>query len=510
MSTNLDLSIFDIIGPVMRGPSSAGTAGMMRIGAAARKFLEEDLKKVRILFHERHRNHYKGCCSHIAIVSGLLGFTAEDDRVPKALEFAKKQGIEIMIDFYPAGTNPDILRVELLLETVSGIVHRFAAVSVGGGNIRVETIDGFGVNLNNYSPYLFAYGPEGILAYRKITGDQEDEDKASEELQKLPGVVRLLKTEPFFAGGSAGTEPLFTEFSELTDLCRRENCDIAEIMIRYELRRSGKSREEIVGRMQNMWQLIRKSTAEGLTGSYRPVMGQDDGQNGKRLMTAFEEGKTITGGITARAAAYALSTIEYGVSMGCIVATPTCGSSGVVPGVLVSLAETFGFSDEEMVRALFAMTSICVVMAYDGVRFSGCGAGCQGEITVSAAMAAMGAAYLGSLKNGQTGESAKIAGNAAAFAIKGLLGLVCDAIGSVEVPCIKRNVSAVMAALGCADMALAGVSSYLTPDEVSAALKDVQDHMPEYFRGGGCGCASCRKVLTSPSAPGSSSGSAGR
>ena len=84
-----------------------------------------------------------------------------------------------------------------------------------------------------------------------------------------------------------------------------------------------------------------------------------------------------------------------------------------------------------------------------------------------------------------------IAGNAAAFAVKGLLGLVCDPVAGVEVPCIKRNVSAVMAALGSADMAIAGVESFLTPDQASAALKDVQDHLPEYLRGGGGGCASC-------------------
>lgn len=495
ININLDLSIFDIVGPVMLGPSSSGTAGMMRIGAAARQFLDGDLKKVRILFHERNRDHYEGCCSHIALVGGLLGFSADDERFPEALMYAQKEGIEVTIDFFPASVSPDMLRVELVLETITGCIHRFAATSVGGGNIRVEAIDGCEVNLSNYSPYLFAYGSEGILAYRKLTGDKEDENQAAVELGAMPGVVRLLKTDAFFQGGSAGTMPLFTEFSELTALCEKEDIDIAEVMIRYELLRSGKSREEVMSRMQNMWQVIKKSVAEGLPGNYRPIMGLDDGQNGKRVIEALKEGRTMSGDITAKATAYALAAMEYAVSMGCIVATPTCGSAGVVPGVLVSLYETYGFSEEEMVKTLFAMTSIGVVMAYDGIRFSGCAAGCQGEMTVSAAMASMGAAYLGLLRAERSEnfpkESAKVTGNAAAFAIKGLLGLVCDPVAGVEVPCIKRNVSAAMAALGCADMALAGVESYLTPDETSAALKDVQDHLPEYLRGGGGGCAAC-------------------
>ena len=470
---NLDLSIFDIVGPVMLGPSSSGTAGMMRIGAAAKQFLTADPVKINIYFHERNREHYEGCCSHIALTGGLLGFSADDPRFPDALSEAKRRGIAVQIGFFPAEESPDMLRVRLVTETADGLTHEFIATSVGGGNIRTEEINGHPVNLSNYASYRLARADGSII-----------------------------NTEPFFEGGTAGTEPLFTEYTELASLCEKEHCDIAEIMLRYEVLRSGKSREEILSRMDQMWQIIKRSVSEGIRGTYRPIMGLDDGANGKRVLHAIGEGKTISGGVSAKAAAYALAVMEYAVSMGCIVATPTCGSAGVVPGCLAALQEEYGFSDREMVNALFAMTSIGIVMAYDGVRFSGCAAGCQGEMTVSAAMAAMGAAYLGRKrsvcgKDCRTGhkeeaaDSCRIAGNAAAFAVKGLLGLVCDPVAGVEVPCIKRNVSAALAALGCADMALAGVESYLTPDQAFAALKDVQDHLPEYLRGGGGGCASC-------------------
>ena len=530
MSDNLDLSIFDIVGPVMLGPSSSGTAGMMRIGAAARQFLTAGPVKIVICFHERNMGHYEGCCSHIALVGGLLGFSADDPRLPGALSEAERRGIPVEIRSYPAEESPDMLRVKLYTETSDGLCREFVATSVGGGNIRVEKIDGCPVDLNNYAAYRFTYRGEKIVGYEKLadlagTFGNAPEHPATVMDDRRDGSDRVLDAAPFFEGEMTGNAPLFTEFSELIALCEKENCDPAEIMIRYEVTRSGKSREEIVSRMQDMWRIIKRSVSEGSRGTYRPIMGLDDGKNGLRVLEAIRKGQAVSGSVSAKAAAYALSVMEYAVSMGCIVAAPTCGSAGVVPGALAALQEEYGFSDEQMVNALFVMTSIGIVMAYDGVRFSGCAAGCQGEMTVSAAMAAMGAAYLGTIRlcadhrntshpdavcpeavfpnaacpdaeifcpREMTGAMiCRIAGNAAAFAVKGLLGLVCDPVAGVEVPCIKRNVSAVMAALGSADMAIAGVESFLTPDQASAALKDVQDHLPEYLRGGGGGCASC-------------------
>ena len=508
-SENFDLSIFDIVGPVMIGPSSSGTAGMMRIGSAARLFLEEEPSFVEIVFHERNLDHYEGCCSHLALLSGLMGFATDDCRVPDALSEAKKRGLSFRISFFPKEESPDMLRVKLHIKTVSGKEHAFTAVSTGGGSIRVESIEGFPVSLSNYEPHLFltaapAVSVEDLIFLQKkleeligVTFFLSTKDchgllycpwkrPIPEELKQhremFPDIMEVKVIPAFFEGGSAGTPPLFTEFSELLSLCEKENCTIAEMMVRYEMKRSGMAREVIYDRMRGMWEICKKAVKEGLTGEYHPIFGLDDGKNAKRMLHAYREGKTLGGSILPKVSAYTLAVMEYAVSMGCIAATPTCGSAGVVPGCLFALQEEYGFSDEEMVRALFTMTSLGIVMAYDGVRFSGCAAGCQGEMTVSAAMAAMGIACLGK-------ASAKQIGDAAAFTIKGLLGLVCDPVMGVEVPCIKRNVSASAAALSAADMAISGIESCLSTDEASLALKDVQDHLPEYLRGGGGGCA---------------------
>ena len=497
---NLDLSIFDIVGPVMTGPSSSGTAGMLRIGRAARLFLNEEPSHVDIIFHERTMSHYEGCCSHIALLGGLMGFSPDDERLPDALSEAEKRGFTHTISSYPAGESKDMLRVKLYTRDAIGESHEFIAVSVGGGNIRTEQIDGFNVTIANYVPYLYVYAKDtalndvkellgkdcavsengdGLLFYLPV---KQVSNETITSLRSTPGVIKVLDPGPFFEGGSSGNEPLFTEFKDLISICEKEGLRIWQVMLRYEAMRSGLSEAFIYRRMEGMWEICKKSVKEGLTGNYRPKYGLDDGRNGLRMLKAYNEGKTLTGGILPKVSAYALAVMEYASSMGCIMAAPTCGSSGVVPGCLTALYEEYGFSDEEIVKALLTMTSIGIVLAYDGVRFSGVACGCQGEITVGVAMAAMGTAYLGK-------ASDKACGNAAAFAIKGLLGLVCDPVVGIEVPCIKRNVEGAASAIAAGDMAIAGIESFLSPDQASMALKSVQDNMPEAFRGGKCGCA---------------------
>ena len=496
----MNISIFEIVGPIMLGPSSSGTAGMVRIGAVARLFLSGEPKNVEIQFHPRNLHHYAGCRSHLGLAGGIMGFALDDPRFPTAFDEAKRRGVRFTIADYPREESRDMMRVRLVIDTVGGSTHRLCAVSVGGGNILVESVDEIPVSLNNYSAHIFAWSGRditgaltGILGEKLVhrsSGERhlyyaewgEEDAAVLERLRAIDGVDRAAWIPAFLESGSSGEDPLFLDFSELETLCRAEGIDVPEAMLRYEVHRSGLDREKILRRMGENWQCMKQSVQIGISGKARPLYGLDDGKNGQRMLAAVEAGRTLGGGVLGRAVAYGLGVMEHAMSMGCIVAAPTCGSSGIMPGCLVCLQETYGYSDEQMVRALLASTSIGIIMAQDGVRFSGAAAGCQGEITVSAAMAAQAAAYLG-------GGDTTAVGDAASFAIKGLLGLVCDPMECVEVPCIKRNGGAIAAALAAADMALAGIRSYITPDDASCALKDVQDHLPEHLRGGGGGVA---------------------
>ena len=496
----MDISIFEIVGPIMLGPSSSGTAGMVRIGAVARLFLDSEPKAVEIQFHPRNLHHYAGCRSHLGLAGGIMGFDLSDPRFPTAFDEAKRRGVRFSITEYPAAESKDMMRVRLVVETAAGTTQRICAVSVGGGNILVESVDEIPVSLNNYCAHIFVWSEEDVgAALEAVLGDglvhsskdgrhlyyipwNQQDTQILEKLQGMSGVKRAALVPPFLEGGNSGKAPLFQDFSELKQLCSEEQIDIPEAMLRYEENRSGLDRSVILRRMEKNWACMKESVKLGLSGQARPLYGLDDGKNGQRMLAAVESGRTLGGAMFGKAVAYGLGVMEYAMSMGCIVAAPTCGSSGIMPGSLVSLQETYGYSDEQMVRALLASTSIGIIMAYDGVRFSGAAAGCQGEITVSAAMTAQAAAYLG-------GGDTDAVGDAASFAVKGLLGLVCDPMECVEVPCIKRNSAGIAAALSSADMALAGIRSYITPDDASYALKDVQDHLPEYLRGGGGGVA---------------------
>ena len=181
-----------------------------------------------------------------------------------------------------------------------------------------------------------------------------------------------------------------------------------------------------------------------------------------------------------RAVAKALATMEVADAMGCVVAAPTAGSCGIVPGCLLTVAEDKGLDDAAVVKALFACSLIGAALYYHKVSFSGLGGGCQGEIGVSSAKAAGGLACL-------AGGTVRQVVDAGALALKYMLGLVCDRIGgSSEIPCIRRNGIGVASAICAADMALSGICSYIPADEVAEALVDCEKRLPPELRGG-CG-----------------------
>ena len=189
---------------------------------------------------------------------------------------------------------------------------------------------------------------------------------------------------------------------------------------------------------------------------------------------------TLCGPFIQQVIATALKTGECNACMGCIVAAPTAGASGVMPAVLLPTQQKFGLSDEIMVQALYVAAGFGQVIA-TRASISGAEGGCQAEIGSASAMAA---AALVHLRGGTPEQMAA----ACAMAIKNLLGLVCDPVaGLVEVTCVKRNVIGAMNALSCADMALAGIQSAIPCDEVIDAMRSVGDSLPAALRETGLG-----------------------
>ncbi len=285
---------------------------------------------------------------------------------------------------------------------------------------------------------------------------------------------------------------MYTSISELTDAATSRSLTIGAAVREQESLDSGQSEEELNGKMQERLAVMRDSVGRGLAGvrSRSGLTGGDARRMAEartqtrtlaRTRTADADGiagdppMLIAGEPLASAIAYALAVAEVNASMGRIVAAPTAGSCGVLPGVLFSVGEIRGADDSELVDALFAAGGVGAVIARSST-LAGAAGGCQAECGAAAAMAAAAAVQI-------AGGAPEQCANGVALAFKGLLGLVCDPVaGLVEVPCIKRNATSVAVALAAADMALAGIRSVIPADEVIQAMGAIGRELPESLR----------------------------
>lgn len=495
----MDISVFEVMGPVMMGPSSSGTAGMYRLGAAARQFFRDEIQAVDLKFTPRLGPGYLGCRSHFGLLGGILGMEITDPQIPQVMDLCRQRGITVTGSWFRQPEPEHALTVEILLEGQRE-TRKILGVSVGGGSIRLDRIDEFDVTLSSVENYLFGFGTAAEEPQvRALAGENLQISRAGEAclyywpvlddrdlaaLQEITG--KALYIHALMPLGYRPHTPLFTTFEQLVRLSEETGKDAAELAIDYEMNRSGRSRQEIWDQMASQWQIMKAAAKYGLEQEIIPLYGYDDGKSGKRLMAAALAGKTMGGATLGKAIATALATMEHALALGTIVAAPTGGSAGIVPGALLTVQEEKGYTDEEIVRALFACTVTGIVMDYRGITFSGAQGGCQAEVGVSSAMAAAALVYLGG------GDTVRVT-MGIALAMKNILGLICDPLkGCDEVPCIKRNGIGVANAFSGADMALAGINSFIPPDEVVDCLLKTQKAMPIQMRGGtDLSCGAC-------------------
>ena len=242
--------------------------------------------------------------------------------------------------------------------------------------------------------------------------------------------------------------------------------------------------EELDAYMHEVLSVMRDSAVKGMQKDLRSVSGLTGG-NAYKLMEGVKTGATAGGSLLGRMAARALAVAECNAAMGRIVAAPTAGACGILPAVLLTLQEEYGYTDDQLVNALYVAGAFGLVIAHRA-SISGAQGGCQAECGSAAGMAAAAIVYL---KGGDASQSA----DACAFALMNLMGLVCDPVkGLVEVPCVFRNVGAISVALTAADMALSGIVCPIPCDEVIDAMRQVGDALPSTLRETGeGGCAAC-------------------
>ncbi|HIU64240.1 MAG TPA: L-serine ammonia-lyase, iron-sulfur-dependent, subunit alpha [Candidatus Avacidaminococcus intestinavium] len=244
----------------------------------------------------------------------------------------------------------------------------------------------------------------------------------------------------------------------------------SELLLEKNAQELDVAKSDVVKQMLEMLEVMKSSAEYGLSGVHS--RSNLTGGNAKKLLAARQNAsfKNLLGDLVGDAVTYALAVAEANAAMGRIVAAPTAGASGVLPGALLAVQKNYNLTDEKLAEGLVVAGGIGLVIA-ERASLSGAMGGCQAETGSAAAMTA------GALVDMFGGTPDQV-GQAIAIAIKNMLGLVCDPVaGLVEVPCVKRNAGAVVQALLAAELALAGVSSFIPADEVIDAMQEVGERM---------------------------------
>lgn len=267
----------------------------------------------------------------------------------------------------------------------------------------------------------------------------------------------------------------------------RQHGSLPQAAVSAQAVESGVSQESVRMLMKHHLQCMQEAVKNGLDEKLRSVTGLTGGQS-VMMLRYLQEGRALCGNLLGKAEVYALATAECNACMGKIVAAPTAGACGILPGAIIAMMEEKGITEDQAVDALFVAAAVGQSIATQA-SISGAEGGCQAECGSAAAMAAAALTYL-------QGGNAQQCADAAAFALMNLLGLVCDPVGGlVEVPCVYRNVGSSGVAFTSADMVLSGICCPIDPDEVILAMKEVGDALPASLRETGeGGCAACGSI----------------
>ena len=282
----------------------------------------------------------------------------------------------------------------------------------------------------------------------------------------------------------------FKNAKELLALCREKNLSISEVMRQREILLGETTAEIVDQRMDRVLEIMKDAAFSPIKD---PVisMGGLIGGEARKLCEFHNLGKSLCGNVLGKGITYAMATLETNASMGLIVASPTAGSAGIVPGMMLALQEVYGFSDKKIRQALFNAGAIGY-LAMRNATVAGAVGGCQAEVGIASAMAASAAVEL-------LGGTPLQCTYAASTVLMNMLGLVCDPVGGlVEYPCQNRNAAGVSNALIAAEMSLAGIPQFIPLDEMIDAMYTVGKKLPAELREtalGGCAAtpSACEK-----------------
>ena len=507
--SNLHPSIFnDVIGPVMRGPSSSHCAAALRIGLIARALMQGVIDNVLVECDAQGSLAltFDNQGSDIGLWGGLLGWEATNERLAQSEQALHAAGVttEVRVgDFGDIHPNTYRLTLKNSRET-----HKLMAISTGGGMIEVISIDDVPITLlgDQYETLIFLdQAGMGVLTLlERHLADEKIKlnSHAGFTIVQVRGRIDTEKLRALLKGQAeqlvirviAPVVPVlavkqdqlpFLSCREMLDYNAQGSLSLWELALRYESARGGISGTEVFERMREIARVMRRAIDTGLAGTEYDdrILGWQSGKY-KELM---DQGGLLDAGVLNAIILAVTATMENKSSMGLVVAAPTAGSCGVLPGTCLATADFLGLAEDEVVKALLAAGIIGVFIAREAT-FSAEIGGCQAECGSASGMSAAGLVTL-------AGGSLEQAIAAASMALQSSLGMICDPIANrVEAPCLGKNTMAAANALSAANMALAGFDHLIPFDEVLVAMDQVGRSLPHALRCTGLGGLSVTKT----------------
>ncbi len=506
------ISIFnDVLGPVMRGPSSSHTAGSYRIGRICRSLLGEAPSQVTFTFDPSgsYAQVYKQQGADLSLAAGLMEWPITDERFPKALQIASELKIEInfKISPIPGSDHPNTVVVDMT--TPNGEKFSIEARSTGGGAVLFTRLNDWPVRLDGKTYDYYIECDESVesqvksifiaceQSYKKPERQREGSrtlvcfhspceliPELESRIKQIPGVKAFWACHPVFYVQKG--QLLFASAEKMVEISEERDISLGKTGLEYESALLGLSKAEVLNEMIRRFEVMSSSVDQGFQDEniHMQLLSPSAG----KVLNAEKKGKVPVGGIHTRAAARALAVMHVNSSMGIVCAAPTGGSAGVIPGVLVTMAEEKGLRPEKIALALLSAAAIGLIVAHRAT-FAAESAGCQVEIGAAGAMAAAAVVEI-------AGGSARQAVDAAAISLQNTMGSVCDLVqGMCEIPCHTRNAVAASSAFVCADLILGGYQNPVPLDETIDAVLASGKMLPPELR-----CTALGGLAQTPSA----------
>jgi L-serine dehydratase len=489
-------SIFnDVIGPVMRGPSSSHCAASLRIARICRDLMEGTIRDILIEFDPNGSlaTTHKSQGSDMGLFGGFLGWEADDERLPESEKYVSTAGINYVIQISELDEkHPNTYKITLTNEKES---RELIAISTGGGMIEVIYIDGNKVSIagDYYETLIYCTDFNNIISYLKSTISFDDiivhegaksfiEIKSQNSIPEIIGneiaqmntvsAIKSIKPVlPIMARHNLSVP--FITCHEMMEYNKDKNKALWELAVDYESIRGNISPEEVIDKMRAIIQIMGNAIETGLKGT--TYQDRILGSQSTQFKKSMESNQLIGGDVLNTTIMYVSAIMEVKSSMGVIVAAPTAGSCGGLPGVVFGTAHCMNNNEDAIMKAMLSAGLIGVFIAAHATFAAEVG-GCMAETGSGGGMAA---AALVEMNGGSLEQSIA----AASLALQNSLGIICDPIGNrVEAPCLGRNVMAATNAISCANMALSNYEHLIPLDEVIETMKEVGDQIHHTLR----------------------------